>query len=194
LLLVGQAQIHPGKNITRPIWSVLDYGRSDKTPIRSAMKRTLLIGLLAVAGVLARPATASADVSFFFGFSPTPETRLTRGIAAGVNMAIIGFEFDYSFTSSKETEGVPSLRTGMMNVLVMTPTKTQLYVTLGGGVFRESLNSLSETNFGTNIGGGVKFGLFGPLQLRLDYRIFNLRGNPLYNRPQRFYAGLNIPF
>ena len=36
--------------------------------------------------------------------------------------------------------------------------------------------------------------IFGPLQVRLDYRIFNLRGGPVESRPQRFYAGLNIPF
>ena len=52
------------------------------------MKRTLLVGLLAIAGVLGRPAPASADVTFFLGFSPTPDYRLTRGIAAGINMAI----------------------------------------------------------------------------------------------------------
>ena len=158
------------------------------------MKRTLLVSLLALAGILGRPAPASADVTFFFGFSPTPDYRMTRGGAAGVNMAIIGFEFDYSYTSQKETDAVPGLRTGMMNVLVMTPTKTQLYVTAGAGVFRESLNGEGVTNFGTNIGGGLKWPIFGPLQLRLDYRIFNLRGGPLETRPQRFYAGLNIPF
>ena len=158
------------------------------------MKRTLLVSLLALAGILGRPAPASADVTFFFGFSPTPDYRMTRGVAAGVNMAIIGFEFDYSYTSQKETDAVPGLRTGMMNVLVMTPTKTQLYVTAGAGVFRESLNGEGVTNFGTNIGGGLKWPIFGPLQLRLDYRIFNLRGGPLETRPQRFYAGLNIPF
>jgi opacity protein-like surface antigen len=158
------------------------------------MTRTLLVGLLAIAGVLGRPAPASADVTFFLGFSPTPDYRLTRGIAAGINMAIVGFEFDYSYTSPDETAGVPSLRTGMMNVLVMTPTKTQLYVTAGGGAFRESLNGASTTNFGTNIGGGVKFSLFGPVRVRLDYRIFNLRGGPLETRPQRFYAGFNMTF
>jgi len=158
------------------------------------MKRTLLVGLLAIVAVLGRPAPASADVTFFLGFSPTPDYRMTRGIAAGINMAIVGFEFDYSYTSPDETDGIPSLRTGMMNVLVMTPTKTQLYVTAGGGAFRESLNGVSTTNFGTNIGGGVKFGLFGPVRVRLDYRIFNLRGGPLETRPQRFYAGLNMTF
>ena len=158
------------------------------------MKRTLLVGLLAIAGVLGRPAPASADVTFFLGFSPTPDYRLTRGIAAGINMAIVGFEFDYSFTSADETDGVPSLRTGMMNVLVMTPTKTQLYVTAGGGAFRESLNGASTTNFGTNIGGGAKIGIAGPLRLRLDYRVFRLRGTPVQQTSQRFYAGVNFSF
>ena len=158
------------------------------------MKRTLLVGLLAMAGLFGRPATAAADVTFFLGFSPTPDYRMTRGISAGINMAVVGFEFDYAYTSPDETDGVPSLRTGMMNVLVMTPTKTQLYVTAGGGAFRESLNGVSTTNFGTNIGGGVKFSLFGPVRVRLDYRIFNLRGGPLETRPQRFYAGLNMTF
>ncbi len=119
---------------------------------------------------------------------------MTRGIAAGINLAIFGFEFDYRTPVRTRRTGVPSLRTGMMNVLVMTPTKTQLYVTAGGGAFRESLNGVSTTNFGTNIGGGVKFRLFGPVRVRLDYRIFNLRGGPLETRPQRFYAGLNMTF
>jgi hypothetical protein len=173
LLLVGQAQIHPVENnrvlrIWRisqvkawRIWSVRDYGSSAQTPIRMVMKRTLLVGLLAIAGVLGRPAPASADVTFFLGFSPTPDYRMTRGIAAGINMLVVGFEFDYSYTGPDETNGVPSLRTGMMNVLVMTPTKTQLYATAGGGAFRESLNGVGKTNFGTNIGGGVKLSLFG---------------------------------
>ena len=142
------------------------------------MKRTLLVGLLAIAGVLGRPAPASADVTFFLGFLRHPDYRLTRGIAAGINMAIVGFEFDYSYTSPDETAGVPSLRTGMMNVLVMTPTKTQLYVTAGGGAFRESLEGVSTTNFGTNIGGGVKFSLFGPVRVRLDYRSSTCAADP----------------
>ena len=158
------------------------------------MKRTLAVSALVLAALLAHPAPAAADVTFFLGFSPTPDYRMTRGIAAGINMAIVGFEFDYSYTGPNEEKGVPSLRTGMMNVMVMTPTKTQLYVTAGGGFFRESLSGEGTTNFGTNIGGGVKFPIFGPLQVRVDYRIFNLRGGPLESRPQRFYAGVNIPF
>jgi hypothetical protein len=83
----------------------------------------------------------------------------------------------------------------MFNGLLMTPTGgTQLYVTMGGGVFRERFGALGETNFGTNIGGGVKIGLFGPIRLRLDYRVYSLRGTPRYSTPQRFYAGINIPF
>ena len=34
----------------------------------------------------------------------------------------------------------------------------------------------SQTNFGSNIGGGAKINLVGPLRLRVDYRVFNLHG------------------
>jgi len=44
------------------------------------------------------------------------------------------------------------------------------------------------------VGGGVKMSLIGPLRLRLDYRVFTLRGSPLYEKPQRFYAGVNLKF
>jgi hypothetical protein len=82
----------------------------------------------------------------------------------------------------------------MLNGLVQTPTSTQFYLTAGGGFFRERLASEGETFVGTNIGGGVKLSLAGPVRLRLDYRVFNLRGNPLYANPQRFYAGINLAF
>ena len=82
----------------------------------------------------------------------------------------------------------------MMNALVMTPTKTQLYLTAGGGFYKEDLTGSSVTSFGTNIGGGVKISLLGPLQVRIDYRIFNLRGDARFKRPQRIYAGLNLHF
>jgi hypothetical protein len=86
----------------------------------------------------------------------------------------------------------------MFNLLVQTPrvSSVQLYGTVGGGFYRERLDEIEhqETSFGTNIGGGVKLGLAGPLRLRLDYRVFLLHGSPLYSKPQRFYAGLNLSF
>jgi hypothetical protein len=85
----------------------------------------------------------------------------------------------------------------MFNGLVQTPfpiAGLQFYGTLGGGVFRETLAESSETSFGTNIGGGVKMSLAGPLRLRLDYRVFALRGSPRHSNPQRFYAGINLKF
>jgi len=155
------------------------------------MKRTLLIGLLVAAGLLGRPAPASADLTFFLGINTTPDTRSTRGVAAGINLLILGFEFEYANTRENPSQLLPGLETGMFNVAVMTPTSISLYATAGGGVFRETLGDSHITNWGTNIGGGVKFPLLGQLKVRVDYRIFNLRGNPHYNHPQRFYAGVN---
>ncbi len=85
----------------------------------------------------------------------------------------------------------------MGNGLLQTPIPIaglQFYATAGGGVYRERLATLSETNVGVNVGGGVKMSLLGPLRLRVDYRVFTLRGSPLHGNTQRIYAGLNLKF
>jgi opacity protein-like surface antigen len=159
------------------------------------MKKTLVVCGLAVAGLLVMPSRAAADLTFFLGVSPTPEVRSARGFAVGVNLLIVGFEFDYANVAEEAGNAAPGLRTGMFNVLVLTPTTgVQLYATAGGGMFREYSFGETETSFGTNFGGGLKITLAGPLRLRLDYRVFNLRGSPVQKAPQRFYAGLNIAF
>jgi hypothetical protein len=40
----------------------------------------------------------------------------------------------------------------------------------------------------------VKVKLAGPLRVRVDYRIFNLRGTPQHAKIQRVYGGLNLAF
>jgi hypothetical protein len=159
------------------------------------MKRLLACCCL-LAGVL-YPATAFADLTAFLGVNPTPTNRPVRGISAGIGLLIVAFEFEYADTSEDETEGSPRLRTFMGNGLLQTPfpiAGMQFYATAGGGMYRETLLEASETHVGVNIGGGVKMSLVGPLRLRLDYRVFTLRGAPRHSRPQRFYAGLNLKF
>ena len=158
------------------------------------MRQTAATLLASFLAVLAAPAVAHADLTTFLGVSTTPTTRSAKGFAVGVSLVVIGFEFEYANVVEKAAESAPSLRTGMLNGLVQTPTKTQLYLTAGGGFFRERLGGTSETSFGTNVGGGIKFSLAGPIRLRVDYRIFALRGEPLYPNPQRIYGGLNIAF
>jgi opacity protein-like surface antigen len=158
------------------------------------MTRVLAIGLFAAVVVTSLPSRAAADVTAFWGASPTPAARSARGLALGLSLIVVGFEFEYANTAEREADLAPSLRTGMINGLVQTPTRTQFYLTAGGGFYRERLGEAAETNFGTNLGGGVKFALAGPLRLRVDYRVFNLRGNPTHRNPQRFYAGVNLTF
>ena len=159
------------------------------------MNRTTVVCGLVLASLLLRPAPASADITAFLGFSPTPDTRSVRGFAVAVNILVVGFEFEYSRTVEEELKGAPGLTTGMFNVLVSTPTSgVQLYATAGAGLFRERLLDESETAFGTNVGGGAKITVAGPLRLRVDYRIFSLRGSPFFRNPQRFYAGISLSF
>ena len=160
------------------------------------MKR-LLVAAVVLGTVVARPSPAFADITAFLGINPTPVNRPVKGVAAGIGLLIVGFEFEYADASEDLPEAAPRLRTYMGNGLVQTPfpiAGMQFYATAGGGIYRETLLQASETNVGMNVGGGVKMSLIGPLRLRLDYRVFTLRGEPRHSKPQRFYAGLNLKF
>jgi hypothetical protein len=153
-----------------------------------------------LAGVLAilRPAPALADATLFLGAGTSPDTRPVVGGALGAGLLVVGFEFEYAATREDLAVAAPALHTFMGNVLLQTPVPVagvQIYGTVGGGLYRERLgDAVRETHIGTNVGGGVKIGLAGPLRLRLDYRVFVLRGTPLHDTTSRFYAGLNLAF
>jgi hypothetical protein len=144
-------------------------------------------------------APAWADATAFVGISTSPESRRTIGFAVGSGLLVVGFEFEYAHTREDIETMAPSVRTFMGNLMAQTPIPIHgviFYGTVGGGFYRERFETTnrSETNAGTNLGGGVKIALAGPLRLRVDYRVFMLRGTPVYERPQRFYVGLNLAF
>jgi len=157
-----------------------------------------LVRLLLLTGaLLSAGSTAWADVTAFLGTASAPSNRTTRGFAIGAGLLVVAFEFEYGDTVEDLLEGAPSLRTGMGNVLIQTPVAIlglQPYFTTGGGVYRESLGPLSETNFGLNTGGGVKISLIGPVRARVDYRVFRLKGSPIEDTVQRLYVGVNLKF
>jgi hypothetical protein len=155
------------------------------------------LAALAFAFLLAPAPAASADVTAFIGITPTPHNHAARGFAFGFGLLVIGFEFEYANIAENTLEGLPALQTGSGNLLVQTPVEIygmQFYGTTGGSAYRERLATRQETHFGTNVGGGAKIRLAGPLRLRLDYRIFKLQGEPLHSTYQRFYAGANLSF
>ena len=140
---------------------------------------------------------AFADATLFIGTTTTPTNRAAKGIAIGAGLLVVGFEFEYASTSEDLAEGAPSLRTGMGNVYFQTPVaiaRFRPYFTTGGGIYRETLDTAQETQFGVNTGAGVKISVIGPLRVRVDYRVFKLRGEPLFSTVHRFYAGANIGF
>jgi hypothetical protein len=157
--------------------------------LRSSLAFTALLALV--------PTGAFADATAFVGTTMTPASRLSKGFAAGVSLLIVGFEFEYSTTAEDVTEAAPSLKTGMGNILLQTPIPiggVQFYATTGVGGYRERLGVRQETNIGMNTGGGAKISLAGPVRVRLDYRAFTLRGDPLHSTVHRLYAGLNLAF
>lgn len=173
------------------------------------MRRIFRLLPCALIVVLAGASSARADLTAFIGAQSNPSTRMTRGLSGGAGFLIVAFEGEYAqaggddvcLSASSTSDCAPSVRTVMFNGLVQTPKgilpKVQLYATAGGGYFRVRFESLDvqDTGFGTNVGGGVKIDLVGPLRLRLDYRMFRL-GEEFgeARRAQRFYAGANLAF
>jgi hypothetical protein len=161
-------------------------------PTRSLAITTVLLAFL---GGTARPALA--DATAFIGANTTPTNRPVRGFAVGLGLLVVAFEFEYADTKEDAPAQAPSLRTGMGNVLLQLPFPVfgfQPYFATGGGMYRETLGARQETGFGTDVGGGVKMSLAGPLRLRLDYRGFNLGDGALNSPAHRIYAGLNLKF
>lgn len=160
------------------------------------MRKRLPAALVGLA-VTILPAAAAADVTAFLGVSPTPESRLARGLAAGGGLVVVGFEVELAQLDEDTAAAVPGLTTGMASVMVQTPievSRVQAYGTSGLGVYRERLGGETETALAASLGGGLKIRVAGPLKLRLDYRLFRLRGEPRHDVYHRIYAGATLGF
>lgn len=160
------------------------------------MQRVATIGTAVVMLMLAS-APARADATAFLGANLSPANRQVRGLAVGLSLVVVGFEFEYANTTDDPLAHAPSLTTGMGNVVLQSPIPffgIQPYFTTGGGVYRETLDLHQDTSFGLNTGGGVKIDLVGPLRLRIDYRLFKLGSGALNSTAHRVYAGLNLKF
>lgn len=153
---------------------------------------------LAVAALfLALPAPSWADGTVFIGANTTPANRMAKGFAVSLGLLAVAFEFEYATTGDDSLAGAPSLKTGMGNVLLQSPFPLfgfQPYFTTGGGLYREELGTHRDTSVGLNTGGGVKVALAGPIQLRVDYRVFKLGSGALNSPAHRVYLGLNLKF
>ena len=105
------------------------------------LRATALITLLC--GLTATP--AFADITAFIGANTTPSNRQVRGLAFGIGLLIVGFEFELANTTDDPTTSAPSLTTGSGNIMFQTPTAIfgfQPYFTTGGGLYRETLGTL----------------------------------------------------
>ena len=156
--------------------------------------RTARIAIVALGLLGAWPTAARADLTAFWGAATSPATRPARGFGIGVGLLVLGFEFEYATIREEDAKSAPGVTTGSFNLLVTTPSRNQLYATIGGGGYREVLQGNAHNGLTSNLGIGAKIGLFGPVRLRLDYRVFALLGHPHTPAVQRFYAGFNLTF
>jgi hypothetical protein len=167
-----------------------------------------LIGVLLA--ISSRP--AFADATLFLGKASVGSAAIAtkptiKGFAIGAGLLIVGVEFEYASNPEDAANYVPALRTGTGNVYVQTPIAIaglRFYATTGGGFYRETgagarIAETQKTGFASNVGGGVKISLVGPLKVRVDYRVFKLHGErsqllPWRSTVQRIYAGINLGF
>lgn len=152
---------------------------------------------LALAMLVLVPCSASADLTGFFGKTRAAgSNRPVKGAAVSVGRTA-KFEFEYATTQEDLPNEQPQLTTYMLSSLIQSPNRSsrmQLYGVTGAGRYRETRGTVSQSNFGFTFGTGLKMRLAGPIGLRLDYRVFTLRGTPSYKKPQRLYAGVNFTF
>ena len=168
------------------------------------MRHARVFAFAAVLALLLVPARAFADATLFVGANTSPANRTAKGVAIGMGLLVVGFEFEYSDTTDDQATRAPSLKTGMGNLLLQSPIALagiQPYFTVGGGVYHEDFtltggtsSLVDNTGFGMNTGGGVKINLLGPIRLRVDYRVFSLKNNANTSPVHRVYAGINLKF
>ena len=161
------------------------------------MGRMRTVGLIAILA-LAAAVPARADATAFIGANTTPANRAVRGFAVGAGLLIVAFEFEYASTSSddRDRRAVAQDRDAATSCCrrrsassASSRTSRPARASSASGSAR-----ITETSFAPNTGGGVKMSLVGPLQLRVDYRVFKLGNGALYSPAHRVYAGLNLKF
>lgn len=155
--------------------------------------RAPLIAIL----LLLAPAGAFADVTLFVGTATTPSNRAVKGFAVGTSLLVVGAEFEWSSAGTIVEAGAPALRTGSGNVYLQTPAAIvgiRPYLTTGFGRYAERLADDQITGWVANTGAGARVSLLGPVHVRIDYRVFRLRGSPRFPTVHRGYIGLNVSF
>ena len=112
------------------------------------------------------------------------EEAVRRAVEAGIERIIV--EVD------RVAQVEPALKAGATHLLLdnMGFDELRACVALVGG----KVPTEASGDFSTAVGGGAKISLAGPLRVRFDYRLFNLRGRPRHDQVHRVYAGLNLMF
>ena len=142
---------------------------------------------------------AFADATVFIGSTNTPSNaRRAKGSAFGAGFLVVGFEFEYADTSEERARrrAIAANRHGQRAAADADcdPRLPAVFHDRRRRLSRVARNDCRRRTVGVNTGGGVKIALAGPLRARVDYRVFRLKGDPLYDTVHRVYAGLNINF
>ena len=156
--------------------------------------------VLAAIVLLGAGAVAHADVSAFVGAVTGPTPRPSIGVAWGRAGERAGFEVELARSVGAGSAEAPSLFTIAADAVVPLTSADggPSYFGIGGiGGYGESVGGgRGSSGLAVNVGAGAILPLRGRLRLRLDYRLFFLRGSsdaePVRPRRHRFSAGLSF--
>jgi hypothetical protein len=177
---------------------------------RLALLRTIVSCTVAVCGLLlagARPAMADATV--FAGTIATGTQRRVVGGAFGffprATGGVTGFEVEVMRTLGEAARGHYDLDGGGASLIVQwnaLSRRVKFFGLGGGGVYSGTIGENDQFGgvFAGHAGGGVKVAIAGPLNVRLDYRVYFLSSTiesparDIDMRPRRLAAGLALAF
>src|SRR5262245_49167928 len=90
-----------------------------------------VIALFTLFVLIARPAPARADLTAFWGVTPTDTTRSVRGVSIGAGTPYIDGEFEWSKT--REELLAPGLTTYSFNGMIGNAGRVRVYLLAGLG-------------------------------------------------------------
>ena len=209
LLLVGQTEVH-GRNVSRepgygkpgssqaaPTYNSLSRFRSAEDHAQPMALSCRVCRDPAI--VLCVPAPASPTSPRSSARTRRPSNRDGQGLRRRHRPADRRLRVRVrEHVATTSTERRAALRTVMGNGLLQTPVPIARHAVLRHDrrrrLSRSRSTTASETNFGINIGGGVKMTLVGPAAAAGRLPGLHAAGTPLHSKPHRFYAGLNLKF
>ncbi|HXY40448.1 MAG TPA: hypothetical protein VEQ10_12305 [Vicinamibacteria bacterium] len=166
---------------------------------RVAVRRSLVLLLLAAIALLPRPASAAEITAFISGASAPNGQDIWSGGWGGMLtislLSVIHLEIEGAHQGGSSTQADTSMLTIAGKAYFGPPIGRFVpYVGLGGGAYRESLPTSSDDGTLGLVFAGAKLKFPFGLVIRGEYQWINLPSGVLLGMDHRYFAGVGLSF